>query len=66
MIRERLLWETDLTLEKAIKLCRIMEQSKEQSKIFIPPTTQMGIIDAVKKAAPLVDTENQKTKTREE
>jgi len=33
-LRERLLRETDLTLEKAIKLCRITEQSKEQSKIF--------------------------------
>ena len=33
-LRERLLRETDLTLEKAIKLCRITEQSREQSKIF--------------------------------
>lgn len=32
-LRERLLRETDLTLEKAIKLCRITEQSKEQSKL---------------------------------
>ena len=28
-----------LTLEKAIKLCRITEQSQKQSKIFISPTT---------------------------
>ena len=34
-LRERLPRETDLTLEKAIKLCRITEHSKEQSKIFI-------------------------------
>ena len=59
-LRERLLREMDLTLEKAIKLCRITEQSKEQSKIFIPPTTQTGIIDAVKKATPPVDTKIQK------
>ena len=55
-LRERLLRETDLTLEKAIKLCRITEQSKEQSKIFISPTTQTGNIDAVKKGEPPVDT----------
>ena len=55
-LRERLLCETDLTLEKAVKLCRITEQSKEQSKIFISPTTQTGNIDAVKKGEPLVDT----------
>ena len=55
-LRERLLRETDLTLEKAVKLCRITEQSKEQSKIFISPTTQTGNIDAVKKGEPPVDT----------
>ena len=49
-LRERLL------LEKAVKLCRITEQSKEQSKIFISPTTQTGNIDAVKKGEPPVDT----------
>ncbi|XP_068761775.1 uncharacterized protein [Montipora capricornis] len=54
-LRERLLRETDLTLEKAVKLCRITEQSKEQSKFFISPTTQMGNIDAVKKEEPPVD-----------
>ena len=47
-LQERLLRETDLTLEKAIKLCRITEKSKERSKIFISPTTQTGNIDAVK------------------
>ena len=31
-LRERLLRETDLTLEKAIKLCRITEQSKNSRK----------------------------------
>ncbi|XP_068674514.1 uncharacterized protein [Montipora foliosa] len=55
-LRERLLRETDLTLEKAVKLCRITEQSKEQSKIFISPTTQTDNIDAVKKGEPPVDT----------
>ena len=55
-LRERLLRDTDLTLEKAVKLCRITEQSKEQSKIFISPTTQTGNIDAVKKGEPPVDT----------
>ena len=55
-LREPLLRETDLTLEKAVKLCRITEQSKEQSKIFISPTTQTGNIDAVKKGEPPVDT----------
>ena len=55
-LRERLLRETDLTLEKAVKLCRITEQSKEQSKIFISPTTPTGNIDAVKKGEPPVDT----------
>ena len=57
-LRERLLRETDLTLEKAIKLCRITEQSQEQLKIFISPTTQTGNIDAVKKKEPPVDTTN--------
>jgi len=55
-LRERLLRETDLMLEKAIKLRRITEQSREQSKIFISPTTQTGSINAVKKTEPLVDT----------
>ena len=60
-LRERLLRETDLTLEKAFKLCRITEQSKEQSKIFISPTTQTGNIDAVKKTHPPVDTAKSKS-----
>jgi len=51
-----------LTLEKAIKLCRITEESKEQSKIFISPTTQMGSIHAVKKTKPQVDTGKSKNK----
>ena len=57
-LRELLLRETDLTLEKAIKLCRITEQSKEQSKIFISPTThdQTASIDAVRRTEPPVDT----------
>ena len=55
-LRERLLRETDLTLEKAVTLCRIKEQSKEKSKIFISPTTQTGNIDGVKKGEPPVDT----------
>ena len=59
-LRERLLRETDLTLEKAIKLCRITEQSQEQLKIFISPTTQTGNIDAVKKKEPPVDTTKSK------
>ena len=61
-LRERLLRETDLTLEKAIKLCRITEQSKEQSKIFISPTTQAGNIDAVKTEEPPVHTAKSKNK----
>ena len=59
-LRQRLLRETDLTLEKAIKLCRITEQSQEQSKIFISPTTQTGNIDAVKREDPPVDTAKSK------
>ena len=59
-LRERLLRETDLTLEKVIKLCRITEQSQEQSKIFISPTTQTGSIDAVRKTEPPVDTTKSK------
>lgn len=59
-LRERLLREADLTLEKAVKLCRITEQSKEQSKIFISPTTKTGNIDALKKAEPPVDTAKSK------
>ena len=55
-LRERLLRETDLTLEKAVKLCRITEQSKEQSKIFSSPPTEEGSIDTVKKIQPPVDT----------
>ena len=60
-LRERLLRETDLTLGKAIKLCRITEQSKEQSKIFTSPTTQTGNIDALKKTQPPVDTAKSKS-----
>ena len=59
-LRERLLRETDLTLEKAIKLCGITEQSKEQSKILISPSTQTGSIDAVKKIEPPEYTEKSK------
>ena len=55
-LRERLLRETDLTLEKAIKFCRITEQSKEQWKIFISPTPQTGNIDAIKRGVPPIDT----------
>jgi len=47
-LRERLLRETDLSFEKAIKLCRIREQSKEQSNVFDPPTAQASSIDTVK------------------
>ena len=54
-LRERLLRETDLTLEKAIKLCRITEQSKEQLKIFSSPATQTSSVDAVKKTESPVD-----------
>ncbi|PFX23103.1 Transposon Tf2-9 polyprotein [Stylophora pistillata] len=61
-LRERLLREADLTLEKAMNLCRITEQSREQSKIFISPTTKTGNIDAVKKAEPPVDTAKSKHK----
>jgi len=64
-LRERLLQETDLTLEKAIKLCRITEQSKEQSKIFISPTTQTGSINAVKKIEPPEHTGKSKNNSRE-
>lgn len=38
-LRERLLREAALTFEKIIKLCRIREQSNEQSKISILPAT---------------------------
>ena len=44
----------------AIKLCRITEQSQNQSKIFISPTTQTGSIDTVKKEEPPVDTAKSK------
>ena len=47
-------------LEKVIKLCRITEQSQEQTKIFISPTTQMGNINAVKKTEQSVDTTKSK------
>ena len=59
-LRERLLRETDLTLEKAVKLCRITEQSKEQSKIFSSPPTEEGSIDTVKKIQLPVDTKKSK------
>ena len=59
-LRERLLRETDLTLEKAVKLCRITEQSKEQSKIFSSPPTKEGSIDTVKKIQLPVDTKKSK------
>ena len=56
-LRERLLRETDLSLEKAINLCRITEQSKEQSKVFDSPTAQANSIDTVKKTRVPVETE---------
>ena len=40
-LRERLLRETDLSLERAIKLCRITEQSKEQSKYSTRPQVRL-------------------------
>ena len=54
---ERLLRETDLLIEKAIKLWRIAEQSKEQSKVFDAPTGQTSIVETVKKTSPTVETE---------
>ena len=54
---ERLLHETDLSLEKAIKFCRITEQSKEQSKVFDAPTGQTSSVETVKKTSPTVETE---------
>ena len=56
-LRERLLRETDLSLEKAIKLCRITEQSKKQSKVFDAPTGQTSSVETVKKTSPTVETE---------
>jgi len=56
-LRERLLRETDLSLEKAIKLCRITEQYKEQPKVFDSPTAQASSIDTVRKARVPVETE---------
>ena len=56
-LRERLLRETDLSLEKAIKLCRITEQSIKQSKIFDAPTAQTSSVETVKKTSPTVETE---------
>ena len=56
-LRERLLRETDLSLEKAIKLCRITEQSNKQSKIFDAPTAQTSSVETVKKTSPSVETE---------
>ena len=50
-LRERLL------REKAIKLCRITEQSKKQSKVFDAPTGQTSSIETVKKTSPTVETE---------
>ena len=56
-LRERLLRETDLSLEKAIKLCRITEQSKKQSKVFDAPTGQTSSVETVKQTSPTVETE---------
>ena len=56
-LRERLLRETDLSLEKAINLCRITEQSKEQQKVFDAPTGQASSVETVKKTSPTVETE---------
>ena len=61
-LRKRLLGEAALTLQKAIKLCRITKKSKGQSKIFILPATQTGSIDAVKMTEPQVDTGKSKNK----
>ena len=56
-LRERLLREKDLSLEKAIKFCRITEQSKEQSKVFDALTGQTCSVETVKKTSPTVETE---------
>jgi len=56
-LRKRPLRETDLSLEKAIKLCRIAEQSKKQSKVFDAPTGQTSSVETVKKTSPIVETE---------
>lgn len=56
-LRQRLLRETDLSLEKAIKYCRITKQSKEQSKVFDAPTGQTSSVETVKKTSPTVKTE---------
>ena len=56
-LRERLLRETDLSLEKAIRLCRITEQSKKQSKVVDAPTGQTSSVETVKKTSPTVETE---------
>ena len=56
-LRERLLRESDLSLEKSIRLCRITEQSKEQSKVFDAPTAQASSIETVKKIPSTVETE---------
>jgi len=60
-LRERLLRETDLSLEKAIKLCRITEHlSKEQSKVFDSPAAQASSIDTVKKTRVPVETKEKR------
>ena len=56
-LRERLIHETDLSLEKAIKLCRITKQFKEQSKVFDALTGQTSSVETVRKTSPTVETE---------
>ena len=48
-LRERLLREADLTIEKTINSCRASEKSKEQSKVLA--NSAMSTVDSVKKAA---------------
>ena len=42
-LRERLLRESDLTLEKATQLCRASELSKEQSKTIEQPSASVSV-----------------------
>lgn len=49
-LRERLLRESELTLEKTINLCRISEQSKEHLKIL--SSAQTSDVDSVSRSGP--------------
>ena len=61
--RERLLREDDLTLEKAVKVCKAAELVKERSKELHPTPTSTTTVHAVQKRGTRPNPKGKKTAT---